>query len=129
MKTAQELYEISKTKAQEIVAEILSGVKEKVILRCEEEAYKGATYYTIRLEQGLSYIKDLLLEECLKIAKEFENNEYKVSIEDHGNGYYINFRMTFSWNNKGTPSSSKLHNYCLYNTDKGIIKEHERISI
>ena len=41
MKTAEELYEISKNKAPEIVAEILSGVKEKIILRCEEEAHKG----------------------------------------------------------------------------------------
>ena len=129
MKTAEELYEISKNKAPEIVAEILSGVKEKIILRCEEEAHKGATYYTIRLEQGLSYVKDLLLEECLKIAKEFENNGYKVSIDDYGNGYYINFRMTFSWNGKVCPLSSKLQCYCLYNTDKGIIKEHERITI
>lgn len=41
MKTAQELYKISKTKAPEIVDEILKGVKEHVIQKCEEEACKA----------------------------------------------------------------------------------------
>ena len=85
IKTAQELYEISKIKAPEIVSDILNGVKEHIIQRCEQEANKGATYYSIYLKKGLSYTKDLLLEECIKLAKEFENNGYKVSIEDNGN--------------------------------------------
>lgn len=49
IKTATELYEISKTKVPEIVADILKGVREHIIQRCEEEANKGATYYSIYL--------------------------------------------------------------------------------
>lgn len=68
IKTATELYAISKNKAPEIVAGILDGVKEHIIERCEEEANKGATYYSIYLKKGLYFVKDLLLEECIKVA-------------------------------------------------------------
>ena len=123
MKTAQELYEISQTKAPEIIADILDGVREHIIQRCEQEANKGATYYSIYLKKGLSFIKDLLLEECIKIAKEFEDNGYKVSIEDNGNGYYVDFIMRFSWNDKVVEFDGKSfgHNELLYTTDNGII--------
>ena len=123
MKTAQELYKITQTKAPEIVADILDGVKEHIIQRCEQEANKGATYYSICLKKGLSFVKDLLLEECIKIAKEFENNGYKVSIEDNGNGYYVDFIMRFSWNDKVVEFDGKSfgHNELLYTTDNGII--------
>ena len=123
MKTAQELYKISQTKAPEIVADILEGVREHVIQRCEGEANKGATYYSIYLNKGLSFIKDLLLEECIKIAKEFEDNGYKVSIEDNGNGYYVDFIMRFSGNDKVVEFDGKSfgHNELLYTTDNEII--------
>ena len=123
IKTAQELYEISKNKAPEIVAAILEGVREHIIQRCEEEANKGATYYSIYLKKGLFFTKDLLLEECIKIAKEFEDNGYKVSIEDNGNGYYVDFIMRFSWNNKVVEFDGRSfgHNELLYTTDNGII--------
>ena len=122
MKTAQELYEISQTKAREIIADILDGVREHIIQRCEQEANKGATYYSIYLNKGLSFIKDLLLEECIKIAKEFEDNGYKVSIEDNGNGYYVDFIMRFSWNDKVVKFDGKSfsHNELLYTTDNEI---------
>ena len=123
MKTAQELYKISQTKAPEIVSDILNGVREHIIQRCEEEANKGATYYSIYLKKGLSFAKDLLLEECIKIAKEFENNGYKVSIEDNGNGYYVDFIMRFSWSDKVVEFDSRNFDYkeLLYTTDSGII--------
>ena len=123
IKTAQELYKISQIKAPEIVSDILNGVKEHIIQRCEQEANKGATYYSIYLKKGLFYIKDLLLEECIKIAKEFENNGYKVSIEDSGNGYYVDFIMRFSWNDKVVKFDGKSfgHNKLLYTTDNEII--------
>ena len=125
IKTAQELYEISKNKAPEIVAGILDGVREHIIQRCEEEANKGATYYSIYLKKGLSYTKDLLLEECIKLAKEFENNGYKVSIEDSGNGYYVNFVMRFSWDDKIVKFNDRSfgHNELLYITDNGVITD------
>ena len=123
MKTAQELYEISQTKAPEIIADILDGVREHIIQRCEQEANEGATCYSIYLNKGLSFIKDLLLEECIKIAKEFEDNGYKVSIEDNGNGYYVDFIMRFSWNDKVVEFDGRSfgHNELLYTTDNGII--------
>lgn len=125
IKTAQELYEISKNKAPEIVAGILEGVREHIIQRCEDEANKGATYYSIYLKKGLSYTKDLLLEECIKIVKEFENNGYKVSIEDNGNGYYVDFIMHFSWSDKVVELNGRSfgHKELLYTTDNGIITD------
>ena len=122
MKTAQELYKISQTKAPEIVTNILDGVREHIIQRCEDEANRGATYYSIYLNRGLSFIKDLLLEECIKIAKEFEDNGYKVSIEDSGNGCYVDFIMRFSWNDKVVKFDGKSfsHNELLYTTDNEI---------
>lgn len=121
MKTAQELYDISKISAQDIINEILDGVREHIIQKCEEKAFEGATYYTIHLKQAEIYVKDLLLEECSKIAKEFEDNGYQVSIKDYGNGYYINFCMTFSWGNEADLSKDD----CLYNTNEGIIEGDE----
>ena len=122
MKTAQELYKISQTKAPEIVTNILDGVREHIVQRCEQEANEGATCYSIYLNKGLSFIKDLLLEECIKIAKEFEDNGYKVSIEDNGNGYYVDFIMRFSWNDKVVKFDGKSfsHNELLYTTDNEI---------
>ena len=125
IKTSTELYEISKTKTPEIVADILSGVKEHVVDRCEEEANKGATYYSCYLKKGLSFIGDLLLEECIKLAKEFESKGYKVSIEDNGNGYYVDYIMRFSWNGKLVKfdGGSFGHNKLLYTTDNGMISD------
>ena len=125
MKTAQELYKISQIKAPEIVAAILEGVREHIIQRCEEEANKGATYYSIYLKKGLSYTKDLLLEECIKLVKEFENNGSKVSIEDSGNGYYANFVMRFSWDDKIVKFNDRSfgHNELLYTTDNGVVTD------
>ena len=121
IKSAKELYEISQESAPKIVADILNGVRTHVIQRCEEEAYNGATSYTICLKNELSYVRNLLLDECIKIAKEFENEGYKVSIDDYGNGYYVSFHMTFSW--CGEIKFSER--YCLYNTDRGLIKVEE----
>lgn len=125
IKTATELYEISKNKAPEIVAGILDGVKKHIIERCEEEANKGATYYSIYLKKGLYFVKDLLLEECIKVAKEFEEKGYKVYIEDSGNGYYANFVMRFSWDDKIVKFNDRSfgHNELLYITDDGVITD------
>lgn len=117
IKSAKELYEISQESAPKIVADILNGVRTHVIQKSEEEAYNGATSYTIYLKNGLSYVKNLLLDECIKIAKEFEDKGYKVSIGDSGNGFYISFYMEFSWDGSIESSSRS----CLYTTDKGII--------
>ena len=125
IKTAQEIYEISKNKAPEIVAGILDGVREHIIQRCEEEANKGETYYSIYLKKGLPFSKDLLLEECIKLVKEFENNGYKVSIENSGNYYYTNFVMRFSWDDKIVKFNDRSfgHNELLYTTDNGVVTD------
>lgn len=123
IKPAQELYEIAQTKAPEIVANILKDVRKHIIGRCKQEANSGATDYTIYLKKGLSFVKDLLLEECIKLAKEFEEKGYKVVISDSGNGYYVDLCMSFSWNGQeksiyrgfGQPT-------VLYTTNKGVIK-------
>ena len=122
IKTAHELLEISKTKSTEQVAKILEGVREHIIERCEEEANKGATSYTIYLKKGLLVIKSLLLKECIKLVKEFENNGYKVSIEDNGDGsYYINFIMRFSWNGEFKNNTKSFgHTEILYTTNNVV---------
>lgn len=116
MKTANELYEITQKQIPKIVENIMDGVKEHIIQRCEEEALKGATYYEIYLKHGIFFVKDKLLEECIKLAKEFEDNGYKVSIEDDGNGYYVNFIMRFTWHGEVVRCRDVE---ILYDTDNG----------
>lgn len=122
MKTAEELYEISKSKVPEIVANILDGVKEHVTQRCEQEANQGGTYYSINLKRGYHFVKGLLLEKCIDIAKEFEHCGYKVSIEGKDNDCYVDFVMTFSWDgkiNKVKDNHAYLGYKVLYTTDNG----------
>lgn len=124
MKTAKELYEFTLAQAPKLVADILDGVHEHMVHRCEQEAAKGSTYYTIYLKKGFSFTKDLLLNECIKMVKDFEDAGYKITIEDSGNGYYVDFEITISWDGK----SKKGKNYLLskptflYDTDFGINK-------
>lgn len=122
MKTAKELYKISKEQAPLLVKNVLDGVKKHCITRCEEEANIGSTSYSIYLKQTRAFAKELLLEKCIELVKDFEDNGFKVSIDDSGNGYYIDFIITFSWDGivhkKGSCSLySREH---LYDTDKGI---------
>lgn len=125
MKSANELHEISKKQTPIIVNKVLDGVKEHCIHRCIQEANGGSTYYSIYLKQARSFVREVLLEECIKLAKDFEDNGYKVSIDDSGNGYYIDFIMTFSWdgNVKRKESNSFGTKRHLYDTDNGVINE------
>lgn len=124
MKTAEELFEISNKTVPEKVAQILDGVREHIIARCEEEANNGATYYEIQLKSCVHYLKDLLLEECIKLVKEFEDNGYKIVIKDKGNGYYLNFSIIISWNGKEKNDNGFVlaQGKILYTTEKGVIK-------
>ena len=119
IKSARELYEISKKQSPILVKKILDGVKEHCVERCLEEANSGSTYYSIYLKQTRSFAKELLLNECIKLVKTFEDNGYKVSIDDNGNGYYINFIITFSWDDN--VRCREYHKRHLYDTDNGII--------
>lgn len=124
MKSASELYEISKTQAPLLAEEVLKGVKEHCIEKCEEKAVnEGGTYYSIYLKQTYGFVKELLLEKCIELVREFESNGYKVSIDDSGNGYYVNFVITFSWNGIVQGRSRKTFgaNQHLYDTDSGVI--------
>lgn len=124
MKTAQELYEFTMQQKPKLVEAVLKGVKEHIIECLDRDSARGATYYSIYLRQERAFVKDLLLEECIKLTKEFEDNGYKISIDDSGNGYYINFIMTVSWDGSvKTRETTTFHNNRhLYDTDKGIIK-------
>lgn len=123
MKSAQELYEITMQQKPKLVEKVLEGVREHIIECLDRESKKGATYYSIHLKKECAFVKDLLLEECIKLSKEFEENGYKVSIDDSGNGYYIDFIMTVSWNGKvKTREKTAFHkNQHLYDTDNGVI--------
>lgn len=128
MKTAKELYEISKEQAPLLVKAVLDGVKEHSIERCEEEANIGSTYYSIYLKQTLNFAKELLLEKCIELAKDFEDNGYKVSIDDSGNGFYINFIITFSWDGVIRKKYDKHFGTYehLYDTDNGIADSYTK---
>ena len=130
MKSANELHEISKKQTPIIVNKVLDGVKEHCIHRCIQEANGGSTYYSIYLKQARSFVREVLLEECIKLAKEFEDNGYKVSIDDSGNGYYINLIMTFSWdgNVKCKESNSFGMKRHLYDTERGVIYTKEELN-
>lgn len=119
MKTAKELYEISRGQTPEAVAKILDGVREHIIHRCLQEAKTGATSYTIYLKQGYIHIKDELLKQCIELVKEFEENGYKVMITNGLSSYYVNFSITFSWSGKLKPKA--VHTFdpdeILYSTE------------
>lgn len=124
MKTAKELRDLSKSQIPKIVGNVLSDVKEHIINSCEMEASRGASHYSIRLKQCYVFVKEELLNECIKLANEFEINGYKVSIYDVGNDYFAKFIMTFSWNGEVQDGLVKMHGkkYHLYDTDNGIIE-------
>lgn len=123
MKSAKELYEISKEQATLLVKAVLNGVKEHCITRCEEEANIGSTTYAIYLKQTREFAKELLLEKCIELVKDFEENGYKVSIDDSGNGYYISFIITFSWDGFVRKKYDKHFGVYkhLYDTENGIV--------
>lgn len=124
IKPAEELYALSQSSGPKLVAEIMDGVREHVILRSREEAEYGGNRYKIFLKKGRSFIKDLLLDACIELAKEFEDKGYKVMIKDDGNGYYVDFIMIFSWNGKGfSLGKEKGRAKILYTTDNGIFEE------
>lgn len=129
MKSAKELYQITLAQTPMLVEKVLDGVREHIIESCERDAKLGAVYYTIHLKRAHGFIKEELLKECIKLAKEFEKEEYKVCIEDTGNGYYVNFSMTFSWNGQIEEGLLKRYGkrYHLYDTDNGI--DLENVSI
>lgn len=107
-----------------MVNNILDGIKEHAIERCEQEARRGNLCYTLRLKQGVYFIKDLLLHECIKMAKEFENNGYYISIRDISrfDSHYINFLITFSWD--GDVVFGKFEDRrCLYDTKHGVLED------
>lgn len=99
IKTAKELYKITLDRRPEIVESILAGVREHIIERCEEEANRGNTQYTIYLQKGNIVVKDLLLAKCLELAKEFEECGYNVVIRNYKdiNNEYTSFRITVYW--------------------------------
>ena len=102
IKTAEELYKIALDRRPEIVEHILVGVREHIIERCEEEANKGNTQYTIYLTKGNIVVKDLLLIKCLELAREFEEHGYNVVIRNYkdADDEYVDFAITISWGNE-----------------------------
>lgn len=130
MKSASELYEFTMQQKPKLVEKVLEGVREHIIECLDRDSERGATYYSIYLKQERAFVKDLLLEECIKLAKDFEDNGYKVSIDDSGNGYYIDFIMTFSWdgNVKCKESNSFGIKRHLYDTERGVIYTKEELN-
>ena len=125
MKLAKELYDITKQQGPKLVKTILDGVKEHSIKRCEEEANKGSTYYSIYLKQTYKFVEDLLFKECIELIKEFEDNGYQISIDNSENSFYINFIITFSWDGNIHKIKDKYFGCYehLYDTEHGIIQK------
>lgn len=129
MINAEEMYEISINRIPEIVNEIMDGVKEHIIQRCEQEANKGATYYTFRFKNGNEFVKEKLVSKCLELAKFFEENGYKISIDNGGNGVIISLYFTVSWNNKIKIISNRFgisKNIHVYDSESGVNYEYFR---
>ena len=120
MKKAEDLYEIAKKQTPILVKNIMQNVKQHTEKRCLEEATKGSTYYTMYLRKGTKFIKEELFRAVLEYIREFEKEGYKVSIEDDGNDYFVEFVITFSWNGlvldcNGSTLEYRTH---LYDTDR-----------
>lgn len=124
MKRAEELYEITQKRIPEIVDKVMDGAKEHIVKRCEEEANKGAVFYTFYLKEVENFVENVLFDECIKLAHEFEEMGYKIEIGDYGNGYFLNYIFTISWD-KDFIKKMSLHNNVLYTTEKGIINLKE----
>lgn len=127
MKSAMELLEITNKRLPERVNEILAGAVEHIEERCEEEAEKGNYYYSIYLRKIESFCRELLLKECVKIAKHFEDDfECGVSIDDNGNGYWLEYTITVSWDGK-IRKSGRRFGACehLYDSEIGLAKRKE----
>ena len=121
IKTAEELYKIALDRRPEIVERILVGVREHIIERCEEEANRGNTHYTIYLTKGNVVVKDLLFTKCLELAKEFEECGYNVVIKNYKDtdDRYVDFAITFSWGNGSSDTYKEYNNVeVLYATKK-----------
>ena len=121
IKTAEELYKITLDRRPEIVESILAGVREHIIEKCEEEANRGITHYTIYLTKGNIVVKDLLLIKCLELAREFEEHGYNVVIRNYKdiNNEYVSFRITVYWGNENDYTYKDYDNIeVLYNTNK-----------
>lgn len=131
MKTAEELYEISQRRIPEMVDEIMDGVKEHISKRCEEEAYKGSTYYTCYLKDGNAFVRRKLVERCLDLSDYFEEEKHcKVSIEDSGSDTTCSLVFTVSWNGKPKILGSwgfGGKNAHIYDTDNGYRDAYEEI--
>lgn len=117
MNTARELYEISKTSNLRIIKNIIKETKEYIIQRVESESNNGFVYSEIWLTRRPIQLKDFLIDGYIKLAKEFENNGYKVSINICENEFGIYFIITLSWNDE-----IKLcnHGLLVYATGKKI---------
>ena len=127
MRRAEELYEFTMQQKPKLVEAVLEGVREHIIECLDRDSKRGATNYSIYLKKERAFVKDLLLEECIKLAKDFEENGYKISIDDSGNGYYIDFIVTVSWDSKVKTCEKAIfhNNRHLYDTDNGVINAED----
>lgn len=87
---------------------------------------EGNTNYPFFLKQTREYNKTALLNACIDMVKMFENKGFKISIDDFGNGYWLDFCIVTSWSGKveKCKSFTKRRNH-LYDTDNGIWEEEE----
>lgn len=128
IKTAEELYKITIDRRPEIVERILVGVREHIIERCEEEANRGNTQYTIYLIKGNIIVKDMLLAKCVELAKEFEKLGYNVVIKNYKDAgdEYVDFAITVSWGNESNDTYKDYDNVeVLYMTNNILYMTRE----
>ena len=121
MKTAEHLYELSLSSGPQIVRDILKNVKTHMIVKCQEYASQGGTCYEISLRRTREFVKPILLDECIKLVKEFEDKGYLISIDDCGNGYWLDYTITISWNGHLVKKTDSLRSIKhLYDTKHGL---------
>ena len=119
MKTAQELYEFTMQQKPKLVEAVLDGVREHIIECLDRDSKRGATNYSIYLKKERAFVKDLLLEECIKLAKEFEEFGYNVVIKNYkdADDEYVDFAITILWENESNDTYKDYDNVeVLYRT-------------
>lgn len=129
MKKASELKKITIKQGDKIINEVLIGVEKHIEERCEEEAHKGNNSYLINLKSVALDLKEKLLNECIKIANKFEDNEYYVVIFSKKEVFFTNLYIHINWDKNLFENylKSKSENI-LYYTEINNFNKNKKMS-
>lgn len=127
MKTANELKEISNKQGINLIKKFLDNIEQHIEKKCEQESLKGNHSCTIHLDKITYELKNEMLEECIKIAKKIELDNYDVIIKsndfnnDDEYNYNVNIQIGIYWDKRILNYNiNRYKNNILYITNKKL---------